>query len=277
VGTAETFVLGGIAGSTILLGLPIARIRQTRPEPRVALAAVATGILVFLLWDVLTNGVEPVTRALDGHHWGTFSGRAAIMAAGFGIGLMGLVYYDSWMKARRASPLVGPGAAAVDEFQPPRGVRALSPGHQLAVMIATGIGIHNFGEGLAIGQSAAAGKVSLALVLIIGFGLHNATEGFAVTGPLSHEEALPSWRFLGLLGLLGGAPTFLGTVIGHTWVSPALEVFFFALAAGSILYVVIELAAVCRRASMPVLVGWMVMLGIVLGFATDFVLTAAGA
>ncbi len=270
-------MLGGIAGSTILLGLPIARIRQTRPEPRVALAAVATGILVFLLWDVLTNGVEPVTSALDLHHWGTFSLRAAIMATGFALGLMGLVYYDSWMKSRRASPLVGPGAAAVDEFRPPRGVHALSPAHQLAVMIATGIGIHNFGEGLAIGQSAAAGKVSLALVLIIGFGLHNATEGFAVTGPLSHEETLPSWRFLGLLGLLGGGPTFLGTVIGHTWVSPELEVFFFALAAGSILYVVIELAAVCRRASMPVLVGWMVLLGIALGFATDFVLTAAGA
>ena len=195
MGTAETFVLGGIAGSTILLGLPIARIRQTRPEPRVALAAVATGILVFLLWDVLTNGVEPVTHALEAHNWGPFSMRAAILAVGFAIGLMGLVYYDWWMKARRASPLVGPGAAAVDEFRR-RGIHALSPAHQLAVMIATGIGIHNFGEGLAIGQSAAAGKVSLALVLIIGFGLHNATEGFAVTGPLSYETILPSWRFL---------------------------------------------------------------------------------
>jgi zinc transporter, ZIP family len=277
MGSAETFLLGGIAGSTIVLGLPVARIRQTRPEPRVALAAVATGILVFLLWDVLENGVDPVTGALDARHWGTFSMRAAILAIGFAIGLMGLVYYDAWMKARRTSPLVGPGAAAVDEFRPPRGIHALSPAHQLAVLIATGIGIHNFGEGLAIGQSAAAGKVSLALVLIIGFGLHNATEGFAVTGPLSHEEDLPSWRFLGLLALVGGGPTFLGTVIGHSWVSPALEVFFFALAAGSILYVVIELAAVTRRASMPVLVGWMVFLGIALGFGTDFVLTAAGA
>ena len=269
-------MLGGIAGSTILLGLPLARIRQTRPEPRVALAAVATGILVFLLWDVLTNGVDPVTGSLDARHWGTFAMRAALLTAGFAIGLMGLVYYDWWMKSHRASPLVGPGAAAVDEYQP-RGIRALSPTRQLAVMIATGIGIHNFGEGLAIGQSAAAGKVSLALVLIIGFGLHNATEGFAVTGPLSHDETLPSWRFLGLLGLVGGGPTFVGTVIGHAWVSPALEVFFFALAAGSILYVVIELAAVCRRASMPVLVGWMVLLGIALGFATDFLLTATGA
>jgi ZIP family zinc transporter len=276
LGTAETFALGAVAGSTILLGLPMARIRQRRPEPRVALAAVATGILVFLLWDVLANGVAPVTVALDAHRWGTFSMRAALLGIGFGLGLMGLVYYDWWMKARRASPLVGPGAAAVDEFRP-RGINALSPTHHLALLIATGIGLHNFGEGLAIGQSAAAGKVSLALVLIIGFGLHNGTEGFAVVGPLSHDEALPSWRFLGLLGLIAGGPTFLGTVIGHTWVSPAIEVFFLALAAGSILYVVIELAAVCRRAAMPVLVGWMVFLGIALGFATDFVLTAAGA
>ena len=276
VGTAQTFALGAVAGSTILLGLPIARVRQKRPGPRAALAALATGILVFLLWDVLSNGVGPVTGSLDERRFGTFSIRAALLAAGFAIGLMGLVYYDSWMKARRESRLVGPGAAAADEFRS-RGVHALSPARQLAVLIATGIGIHNFGEGLAIGQSAAAGKVSLALVLIIGFGLHNGTEGFAVAGPLSRDDALPSWRFLGLLGLIGGAPTFLGTVIGHSWVIPALQVFFFALAAGSILYVVIELAAVCRRPAMPVLVGWMILLGITLGFATNFVLVGSGA
>jgi ZIP family zinc transporter len=276
MGTWETFLLGGIAGATILLGLPIARIRQRRIEPRIALAAVATGILVFLLWDVLSHGVAPVERMLEAGHTGTFAMRAALLAAGFALGLMGLVYYDTWMKSRRASPLVGPGAAAVDEFRP-RGIHGLSPTHYLALLIATGIGIHNFAEGLAIGQSAAAGEVSLALVLIIGFGLHNATEGFAVVGPLSHDEDVPSWRFLILLGLIGGGPTFLGTVIGHSWVSPALSVFFFALAAGSILYVVIELAAVCRRAAMPVLVGWMVFLGLALGFGTDFVLVASGA
>jgi len=276
MGTGQTFALGAVAGSTILLGLPMARVRQQRLEPRAAMTAVATGILVFLLWDVLTNGVDPVQGALDARHWGSFAARAALLAAGFTLGLMGLVYYDHWVKTRRPSPLVGPGAAALDEFRA-RGIHALSPPHRLALLIATGIGIHNFGEGLAIGQSAASGAVSLAIVLIIGFGLHNATEGFAVAGPLSQGAELPSWRYLGLLGLIGGGPTFLGTVIGHSWVSPALEVFFFALAAGSILYVVIELAAVCRRYAMPVLVTWMILLGIALGFATDFVLTAAGA
>lgn len=274
--TTQTFILGAIAGGTIFLGLPIARVRHSRRGPRAALAAFATGILIFLLWDVLSHGVGPVEDALDASNWGTFAARAALLGGGFTLGLMSLVYYDWWLSSRRGSSLVGPGAAAIDEFRRRGRLHALSTPQRLALLIATGIGIHNFAEGLAIGQSAAAGEVSLALVLIIGFGLHNATEGFGIAGPLSDERDLPSWRFLGLLGLVGGAPTFIGTVIGYSWVSTALQVLFFALAAGSILYVVIELAALCRRYAMPVLVTWMILLGIVLGFATDFVLEAAG-
>src|SRR5262249_53528253 len=148
---------------------------------------------------------------------------------------------------------------------------------RLAVLIASGIGVHNLAEGLAIGQSAAAGEIALALVLIIGFGLHNATEGFGVVGPLGSEAELPSWRVLAGVGLVGGGPTFVGTVIGYSWVSEALEVFFFSLAGGSILFVVLELVGVCRRYSMPVLVGWMLLLGLALGFGTDFLLGALGA
>jgi len=274
VSTWETFLLGGIAGSTIFLGLPMARIRGLRLGVRASMTAVATGILIFLLWDVLTNGVEPVESALDARHWGAFAGRATLLAVGFALGLMSLVYYDWWLKCRRQSPMIGPGAAAVEEFVQRH---AVSPAKQLALLIATGIGLHNFGEGLAIGQSAASDPVALALVLIIGFSLHNANEGFGVTGPLAAEDHHPSWGFLGLLGLIGGGPTFLGTLIGHAWVSEALQVTFFALAAGSILYVVMELANVCRRFSMPIIVTWMILLGIALGFATDWVLVAAGA
>src|SRR4029453_11938662 len=111
-------------------------------------------------------------------------------------------------------------------------VAGLSPAAWLALLIATGIGLHNFSEGLAIGQSAAQDQITLALVLIIGFGLHNATEGFGIVAPLSGSESMPSWRFLGLLGLIGGGPTFLGTLIGQTWVNEALAVGFLALAAG---------------------------------------------
>src|SRR5579884_1768321 len=274
--TTETLILGAIAGSTIALGLPVARVRRTTLGMRAGTTALATGILVFLLWDVLSNGVDPVETALEARSWGTFAFRAALLAGGFAAGLMSLVYYDWWLKCRRTSPMIGPGAAAVEEFARNE-LAGLSPARQLALLIATGIGLHNFGEGLAIGQSAAAGKVALALVLIIGFGLLNSTEGFGVTGPLAAEDERPSWRFLALLGLIGGGPTFLGTVVGYAWVSVALQVAFFALAAGSILYVVTELVAVCRRFSMPTLVAWMILLGIALGFATDFVLTAAGA
>jgi len=275
--TAQTLILGAIAGLTIFVGLPMGRFKSTSPKLRASLTAIATGILVFLFWDVVSHGVDPVDSHLEAHHWGAFAGYAALLGLGFAVGLMSLVYYDEWLKRKRATPLVGPGAAAVDEYEQRSWFESLTPGRRLALLIATGIGLHNFGEGLAIGQSAAAGEVSLALVLIIGFGLHNTTEGFGIVGPMSGEAERPSWGFLGAMGLIGGGPTFLGTVIGQAWVSPALEVVFFALAAGSILYVVIQLFEVCRRYSMPTLIAWSLLLGLLLGFGTDFVLTAAGA
>ncbi len=275
--TAQTLILGAVAGLTIFVGLPIGRLPRTSAHLRASLSSVATGILVFLFWDVVTHGVAPVESHLEAHSWGAFVGYAVLLGLGFAAGLMGLVYYDGWLKSRRATPLVGPGAAAVDEFDRRGWVESLTPGRRLALLIATGIGLHNFGEGLAIGQSSAAGELSLALVLIIGFGLHNATEGFGIVGPMSGEAERPSWGFLGLMGLIGGGPTFVGTLIGQAWVSAALEVVFFAVAAGSILYVVIQLLDVCRRFALPKLVGWMLLLGLLLGFGTDWILVAAGA
>jgi ZIP family zinc transporter len=278
--TTQILVLGAIAGFTIFLGLPLGRVRNTDPRLRAALSALAAGILLFLLWDVLVHGVEPVEEALEEGaagegSWGEFVGLASLLAGGVIVGLMSLVYYDRWLGRRRSSNLVGPGAAAIDEFASRTWVETLSPGRRLALLIATGIGIHNFGEGLAIGQAGAAGELSLAFALIIGFGLHNATEGFGVVGPMAGEPDLPSWRFLALLGLIGGGPTFLGTVVGQAWVSEAVSVAFFAVAAGSILYVVQELMHVNRKFGYPILVTWMLLLGLFLGFGTDFVLEAA--
>jgi ZIP family zinc transporter len=278
--TSQILVLGAVAGFTIYLGLPAGRLENLDARIRAGLSALATGILLFLLWDVLAHGVEPVEHALegaveDGASWGRFLGLGALLAAGVIAGMMSLVYYDRWLRTRRATPLVGPGAAAIDEFATRSAFERLTEGRRLALLIATGIGLHNFGEGLAIGQSGAAGELSLALVLIIGFGLHNATEGFGIIGPMSAEQDRPSWRFLALLGLIGGGPTFLGTVVGQAWVSEALSVSFFAVAAGSILYVVQELMHVNRRFNLPILVTWMLLLGVFLGFATDFVLEAA--
>jgi ZIP family zinc transporter len=277
MGTTQTLILGAIAGLTIYVGLPMGRLTDVSPKMRAALSAVATGILVFLFWDVVSHGVEPVESHLEAHKWAAFAGYATLLGLGFTAGLMSLVYYDGWLKNKRSTPLVGPGAAAVDEFEHHGWLESLTPGRRLALLIATGIGLHNFGEGLAIGQSAAAGELSLALVLIIGFGLHNTTEGFGIVGPMSGEAERPSWGFLGLMGLIGGGPTFLGTLIGQAWVSPALEVVFFSLAGGSILYVVIQLFEVCRRFSLPTLVAWSMLLGLLLGFGTDWVLVAAGA
>ena len=278
--TAEILVLGAIAGFTIFLGLPLGRLRNTDPRLRAGLSALAAGILLFLLWDVLAHGVEPVEQALEqsvegNGGWGEFIGFAALLAGGVVAGMMSLVYYERWLSRRRPSNLIGPGAAAVEEYASRSWFASLTAGRRLALLIATGIGLHNFGEGLAIGQAGAAGELSLALALIIGFGLHNATEGFGIVGPMSGEAERPSWGFLALLGLIGGAPTFVGTVVGQAWVSEALSVAFFAVAAGSILYVVQELFNVNRKSGYPILVAWMVLLGLALGFGTDFVLEAA--
>lgn len=269
-------LLGAIAGFTIYLGLPVGRLRRPTPRLKAGLNAVAIGILTFLVWDVLTHAWEPIDGALSKHAWGTVASGGSTLAAGLTIGLAGLVHYDAWMARRRQTADVrpaGPGAASTAELAP----KTRSQAGSLALMIATGIGLHNFAEGLAIGNSAAQGELSLAVLLIIGFGLHNATEGFGIVAPLAAEGERPSWLTLLWLGLIGGGPTFLGTVIGQHLVNDTLSIAFLGLAAGSILYVVIELLAVARRTGLKTLTTWCILLGLLLGFATDAVVTAAGA
>jgi ZIP family zinc transporter len=275
--TAQTLLLGGIAGVTIFLGLPLGRMQNVKPETKAFLAATATGILIFLLWDVLSEAVAPIEEALTAGRDGRFLWLSFLLLAGFFVGLMSLVYYDLWMKKRRRRAFLGPGAASTAEFEHEHHFTGMSPARWLAVFIATGIGLHNFSEGLAIGQSAAADQVSLAIVLIIGFGLHNATEGLGICAPLTGDNERPSWGFLGLLGLIGGGPTFIGTVVGQAWVNESVMIVFFALAAGSILYVVMELLNVGRMLSSKTVVTWGILLGLFLGFATDFILVASGA
>ena len=279
---AQILALGAIAGLTIFLGLPAGRLRRLPIGVSALLSAVATGILLFLLWDVLSAGIEPVeaalnAAALDGDGtWARFAGLATIFVVCFTAGLMSLVYFDQVIaRRRRRDGFLSVGAAAMAEYEVRPG--SLSPAQSLSLMIAIGIGLHNFSEGLAIGQSAASGEISLALVLVIGFGLHNATEGFGIVGPFSGTQERPSWAFLALVGLIGGGPTFFGTLIGQSWVSVPVSIAFLALAAGSILYVVIELLGVCRNMGQKTVVAWGLTLGLMLGFATDFILVAAGA
>jgi ZIP family zinc transporter len=278
----EIVVLGAIAGFTIFLGLPLGRLENPAPGLRAFLNSVAIGILIFLLWDVLSAGIEPVETSLvnatdHGGSWLRFVGFSALLTASVTIGLVSLVYYDRWLRHRRTPRPEGPGAATATSVHPLGGpVARLSEPSRLAFFIALGIGFHNFSEGLAIGQSAASGEITLALLLIVGFGLHNATEGFGIVAPLAAEGERPSWAFLGVMGLIGGGPTFVGTIIGQAWVNEWLFVAFLGLAAGSILYVVIELLGVGRKLGFKELATWGILLGLFLGFATDMVLVAAG-
>src|SRR5674476_78661 len=254
-------LLGFIAGATILLGLPIGRLRRPAPRLRALLNATAIGVLLFLVWDVLSAAWAPIDAALTSAHDGkgglaVATGYGVLFAAGLAAGMLSLVYYQNWMGRQvsrtQTSPAVaghrGPGAMSVSELQARRPSRMTtwSAARRLSLMIAVGIGLHNFAEGLAIGQSAASGELALALPLVIGFGLHNATEGFGIVAPLTSDvdtegnRRLPSWGFLLAMGAIGGGPTFLGTLVGHQFTSEVVSVLFLTLAGGSILYVVMQ-------------------------------------
>ncbi len=282
---SRTLLLGFIAGATILLGLPVGRLRRPAPNLRVLLNAIAVGVLVFLVWDVLSAAWEPIDAALGKVHEGTgglgaVGGYGLLFTAGLGVGLLSLVAYERWM-GRRAKSLArrfGPGAMAVGELSARRaGLATWSPGRRLALLIAIGIGLHNFAEGLAIGQSAASGDIALATLLVIGFGLHNATEGFGIVAPLAgDEQGRPSWAFLGAMGLIGGGPTFLGAALGHSYTSEPVSVVFLTLAAGSMLYVVTQLIGVAAKAKRQDLLAYGLLIGLLAGFITDGIVTAAG-
>ena len=101
-------LLGAIAGFTIYLGLPIGRLRYPVPRLRALLNAIAIGILIFLLWDVLAHAWEPIDGALSEHHYGPATGNGLVLAIGFGAGLVGLVYFDRWVAGRtRREPGIG--------------------------------------------------------------------------------------------------------------------------------------------------------------------------
>jgi ZIP family zinc transporter len=217
-------------------------------------------VILFLIYDVLAQAVEPVDEALTsarhGGGGGDFALYAAALAGSVAFGLLAVTYVTQRMHglAKNAS---------------------LSP-KQVALGTAVGLGLHNFSEGLAIGQSSATGATAFALILVIGFALHNATEGFAIGAPLGMGDR-PSWGFLAVAGLVGGGPTFLGGVLGYVLVSPLLSIAFLGLAAGALIFVFNEMMAVARRFSMPMVTGAALLLGLMVAFGTDFVLSAAGA
>ncbi len=286
--TGTIILLGACAGLTIYLGLPIAFLKQSPQSLKVFLNMLATGVLLFLLFDVLSKASDPINAALDQvrtHQTGTgtFYLDVFLLVFGLGLGSVGLVYFNRAVFGRVRANKEIPAVAGADakalrgtstRVGPVAEKGELSPG-TLALLIATGIGLHNFSEGLAIGQSAAVGALQLALVLIIGFGLHNMTEGFGIAGPLTGQAV--SWKFVALLGLIGGGPTFLGTGVGIIFNSPQVFILFLALAAGAIIYVVAELLGGAKRFKAPEIVMWGLLLGFLLGYATDLLVTFGGA
>lgn len=286
----STLLLGFIAGVTILLGLPVGRMRCSAPGLRVFLNATAVGVLMFLFWDVLTAAWEPIDGALNAFHRGTGDlgpaiGYGLLFAAGLSVGLLSLVGYDRYITHATRKPLrSGPGAMTVTEKPARRqGVASWSPPRRMALLIAVGIGLHNFAEGLAIGQAAASSEIALATVLVIGFALHNATEGFGIVAPLAAEQGIdgvdarPGWGFLLGMAAIGGGPTFIGTAVGHSFTSVPLSVVFLTLAGGSIMYVIVQLLGVAARAKRSELVIYGLLIGLLAGFITDAVITAGGA
>ena len=303
-----TLLLGLIAGGTILLGLPIGRVRALGDSTRVLLNGLAIGVLLFLVWDVLRAAWEPIDAALAQAHAGhgglaSAFGYGLLFATGIGVGLLGLVAYERWMKVRAKRAFAaagqhphghpghsrhsehrphGPGAAAASELARPVTAQHSAAG-QLALLIAVGIGMHNFAEGLAIGQSAANNNISLAALLVIGFALHNATEGFGIVAPLAGQTQpdgttlRPTWGFLLLLGLIGGGPTVVGTLVGHQFTAEPLAVIFLTLAAGSIIYVIVQLLGVAQRFKKPEMLAVGLFIGLMAGFLTDAIVTLAGA
>jgi ZIP family zinc transporter len=282
LGFAETVLLGAIAGFTIYLGLPVGRLPSVDSRLRVALAMFSVGILAFIFMDVGSHAESIISATLQSFKHGHASfahllGLFVLLAAGFAAGTAGISVVAGALPGRRAAPPIAGGSVsaafsaqelAAHEREGRR--RALQTG----MTIAVAIGLHNFAEGLAIGVSARAGAIALATVLIIGFALHNASEGFGIVGPLGGVR--PSWRWLALAGLVGGGPTLLGTLVGYQIHSDPLELCFYALAGGAILYVIGEVWTGVRRYGYRVLGLYFLAAGFLVGVATDLIVSYAG-
>lgn len=281
---AETVVLGGLAGFTIYLSLPFGRLQLLGSRARVALAMFAVGVLAFLLVDVFEHALGITEHAVEGYNDGEGTLTKAIgfplmLAGGFALGCAGLAMLERRMRRSiDQPPMAGGSADAMTVEQAQALVSETDQGRRqalrLGMTIAAAIGIHNFAEGLAIGVSASSGEIGLATVLIVGFALHNATEGFGILGPLG--DVRPSWSWLGVAGLVGGAPVFLGAMVGYNVTSEPLELAFYGVAGGAILYVIGEVWNAMRRYGHKELGLWLLSAGFAAGLVTDMIVSYGG-
>src|SRR5829696_3781180 len=185
------------------------------------LLALTVGLLSFLGVEALLEGTD-----IAGTGAQAFGGAVLVWlgAAGAFLALAGV---DAWLRARRSGSDDGGGRAAASRYR-------------AAFLVALGIGLHNLGEGLAIGSAYAVGSLALGATLVVGFALHNTTEGLAIVAPVAQERQA-RLRRLALLGLLAGAPAVLGAWIGASAFNPSLAALMFGVGAGAIAQVVVQI------------------------------------
>ena len=211
--------------------------------------AFTVGLLLFLLVDAANEGLES-SHLLPGAYQGVALFLASAAAAYAALEMLG-----AWLSRRRADIRKSAG----------------SSGFVLSLLIAIGIGLHNFGEGLAIGAAFSLGEVAFGTLLIIGFTLHNATEGLAIIAPMAKER--PSVWTLLKLGLIGGVPTIFGAWLGGLVYSRGWTVLFLGLGVGAIVQVVVQLLRQMGR-EQPLserLVHSPIVLGLLAGFGVMYV------
>src|SRR3954452_4864299 len=284
VSFGETVLLGALAGFTIYLGLPFGRLQLITARARVALAMFSVGVLAFLFAEILVHGVEIVEKAVEGFNegersFGAAAGLALLLGVGFTAGSAGLAFIEQRMRPPKQPPPIAGGstdAMTVEqaELVAQESILARTRALRVGMTIAAAIGLHNFAEGLAIGVSASTGEIGLATVLIVGFAVHNATEGFGIIGPLG--DVRPSWSWLAVAGLVAGAPTFIGAMVGYNVTSEPLELIFYAVSAGAILYVIGEVWTAMRRLGHRELGLLMLSAGVFLGAMTEMVIAYGG-
>lgn len=227
-----------------MLWMPFVR-RSSGAWIRVLLG-VTVGLLAFLALDATLEAVELVANS------GAFGGTMVVFLGALTSYLV-LEGTDAWMRRHQK-----PGAGR-PEALPPR---------RLALLIAIGIGLHNLGEGLAIGSAYAVGSLALGASLIVGFAIHNTTEGLAIVTPLAKEP--PGLGRLAALGLIAGAPAVVGALVGATVYQPALSAFLLGIGAGALAQVAIKLLPLLKDRQGKTFTA-LTTLGIILGLAVMFV------
>ncbi|MET4901624.1 ZIP family metal transporter [Paenarthrobacter sp. CC6] len=210
------------------------------------LLGVTVGLLAFLAVDATLEGMELVAGS------GAFGGPLVVFLGAL-VAYLVLEGTDAWMRRHQDLSSTGKPAAL--------------PPHRLALLIAIGIGLHNLGEGLAIGSAYAVGALALGATLIVGFAIHNTTEGLAIVTPLAKEPA--RLGRLAVLGLIAGAPAIAGALIGATVNQPALSAFLLGLGAGAVAQVALKILPLMKDHAGKVLTP-LASAGIILGLAIMF-------